>query len=365
MKRIFSLRKSLLAVVVTLTAFSGSLFYPISNRFQNVQAVTYNVQPVTSNLPAKTEDGVIAQAFTWRFKDIQDHLQEFKDDGYKAILVSPVQRTPKAGDWWLLYQPCNFHIGNAQLGTYDDFKNLCSAANQYGIKIMVDALLNHVATSSPGQWDNSVDDSLKHRELYHNQGSCNDYKDRYQVTQKDIGGLLDLATQRTDVQDMEIQFLNECIDAGAGGFRFDSAKHIETNSGEDSGKPWASDYWGRVLSSLHNRNNLYLYGEVLPDYGDNDEVYRSYFDITAESYGSTIRNAVQNKNLNGLLNINFSDHNIPSSQALCYVESHDNYEHNQSSSTSDWNIKMGFAILDARAQLTPQFFIRPDRKSVV
>ena len=42
---------------------------------------------------------------------------------------------------------------------------------------------------------------------------------------------------------------------------------------------------------------------------------------------------------------------------------YNNYEHNQSSSTSDWNIKMGFAILAARAQLTPQFFIRPVNNS--
>ncbi|URZ18492.1 hypothetical protein [Clostridium felsineum] len=85
----------------------------------------------------------------------------------------------------------------------------------------------------------------------------------------------------------------------------------------------------------------------------------SYFDITAKSYGGPIREVVQNKNLKGLSKINFGDHYKLPSKSLCYVESHDNYEHKQSSSTSDWNIKMGFAILDARANFTPQFFIEP------
>lgn len=355
-KKKFSLRKSLLTTLFILAAFVGSFFPPLYNRFQDTSIKA----EANYNLPSRTENGVIAQAFTWRFKDIQSHLQEFANAGYKAILVSPVQRTKNnSNDWTTLYQPCNFHIGNAQLGSYDDFKSLCSEANNYGIKIIVDALLNHVATSSPGQWDDAIDDSLKHRELYHNQGTCTDTTDRYQATQKDIGGLLDLATQRTDVQDMAIQFLNECIDAGAGGFRFDSAKHIETNRGQDANQSWASNYWDTVLGSLHNKNNLYMYGEVLPDNGDNNEVYRSYFDITAESYGWNVRNAVRNKNLNGLLTIPHGNTTLLPSQALCYVESHDNYEHGQSSDFSDWEIKMGFSIIDARAEVTPQFFIRP------
>lgn len=366
MKKSNSLRKSLLVTFFTLTVFVGSFFAPLCNRFRNIDVQAITNCTTTSNaeksynLPDKTKDGVIAQAFTWRFKDIQSHLQDFASAGYKSILVSPVQKTPSTGEWWKLYQPCNFHIGNDQLGTYADFSSLCSEANKYGIKIIVDALLNHVATNSSGQWDNAVDSSLKNRDLYHNLGTCSDTNDRYQATQKDIGGLLDLATQRTDVQDMAISFLNECIDAGAGGFRFDSAKHIETNKGQDAGQSWSGNFWDRILSSLHNRDNLYLYGEVLPDNGDNHEVYSSYFDgITAESYGWKLRDAVHNKNLSGLLNIAFGDHSLLPSKSLCYVESHDNYEHNQSTGLSDWERKMSFAIIDARAQLTPQFLIRP------
>ena len=84
-------------------------------------------------------------AYMWRFNDIKNTLPQIAEAGYKSIQVSPVQGTKGTGQWWLLYQPTNFAIGNAQLGSYEEFKALCTEANKYGIKIIVDAVLNHVA----------------------------------------------------------------------------------------------------------------------------------------------------------------------------------------------------------------------------
>ena len=341
------------SLIACSTVFPIQQFAPLANLSTAYAANSYG-------LPDRTEDGVMINAYLWRFSDIKANLPQFAAAGYKSIQVSPVQGTKGTGQWWLLYQPTNFKIGNAQLGSYNDFKDLCTEAEKYGIAIIVDAVLNHVAEgNSPGQWSDLVDPSLKRSELYHNQGTCQDYGDRYQLTQKNLGGLPDLATQRTDVQDMHIAFLNECIDAGADGFRFDAAKHIETNKGEDAGKSWAGGYWDRVLGGLKNRSNLYLYGEVLPDRGDNNAAYRSYYDITAHGYGGALRSAVINKNLTGLMNINHGSINLPPSEALVYVENHDDYEHDASKSVGAWERKMAFAIAASRAQLTPNFYIRP------
>lgn len=312
------------------------------------------------NLPDKAEQGVMFHAYMWRFEAIKSNLKNIADAGYNSIQVSPVQKTKATGQWWLLYQPCNFHIGNAQLGTADEFKALCQEADKYGIKIIVDVVLNHVADNGQsGQWANEVDNELKRSELYHNQGRITDYNNRYQVTQQNLENLPDLATQRHDVQDMEIAFLNECISAGADGFRFDAAKHIETNRGQDAGQSWSGDFWDRVLGSLENKENLYLFGEVLPDDADNNQAYLSYFDITAHGYGGTLRNAVYNKDLSNILNINHGKTTIPNSKALCYVENHDDYEHGVSNNMTDWQRKMAFAIIGARAEITPRFLARP------
>ena len=49
-----------------------------------------------------------------------------------------------------------------------------------------------------------------------------------------MSGLPDLNTGSTKVQNYVIGFLKECIDAGADGFRFDAAKHIEVPTDTDS-----------------------------------------------------------------------------------------------------------------------------------
>ncbi len=314
-----------------------------------------------ASLPSKVEDGAMFHAYNWRFNDIKNNLSTIANAGFNSIQVSPVQGTKNSSSqWWILYQPCNYEIGNAQLGSYNDFKSLCSTADQYGIKIIVDVVLNHVADNgNDGQWDSAVADFLKKHELYHNQGSCTNYQNRWALTQCNLGNLPDLATQRTDVQNWHINFLNDCVSAGADGFRFDAAKHIETNRGEDYGKSWSGNYWDRVLGGINNKNSLYLFGEVLPDVSDNDEVYRQYFDITAHGYGQSLRNAVNNNNLYGLLNINHGDHSIAPSEALAYVENHDDYEHGASTSFSEWGRKMAYSIIAARDDLAVRYFARP------
>lgn len=348
-KKRFSFLFSFLVLILSITS--------------NTILPTYTAEAAASyvyNLPDKAEEGVMFHAYMWKFTDIKNQLKEIAEAGYNAIQVSPVQKTKATGEWWLLYQPCNFHIGNKQLGSYNDFKSLCEEADKYGIKIIVDVVLNHVADNGKsGQWADEVDNDLKRSELYHNLGTCTDYNNRHDVTQKNLGNLPDLATQRKDVQDMHISFLNECIQAGADGFRFDAAKHIETNLGQDAGQSWAGDYWNRILGNLDNKDNLYLFGEVLPDDGDNNEAYRTYFDITAHGYGDTLRTAVYNKDLTKLLYVNHGKVNLPPSQALCYVENHDDYEHGVSRNMNDWQRKMAYSVIAARAEITTRFFGRP------
>ena len=314
------------------------------------------------NLPDDVNDGIMLHAYNWNFNFIKSNLKEIAEAGYNAIQVSPVQRTKATGEWWLMYQPCNYHVGNKQLGTYEDFKSLCSEAEKYNIKIIVDAVLNHIADNgNAGQWADAIDSELKKPELYHNQGNCTNYTNRWDVTQKNLGNGPDLATQRSDVQNMHINFLNECIDAGADGFRFDAAKHIETNGGQDKAINCTSNYWDNVLGSLHNKNNLYLYGEVIGDSADNGLEYLKYFDITAHSYGGILRNSVINKNLYNYIDIYNGQNKLEPQKTLCYVENHDDFdgEKHPSRPMSYDDRKFASAILHSRAKLTPLLLARP------
>lgn len=356
------MRKKLISRLIASGLFLSLNFIPLpmENFIPcNFSSVAYAA--TSTSLPSNTKDGAILHAFDWSFATIKDELPNIAAAGYKSVQVSPVQGTKSSSkdssQWWLLYQPTNQSVGNAQLGSYDDFKALCTEADKYGISIVVDVVMNHMANNgNPDQWDSSVDPSFKDPSLYHNQGQCSNWTNRYDITQKGIG-MPDLNTQNATVQNKAITFLNQCVDAGADGFRFDAAKHIETNIGLDSNQSWAGNYWTNVLGNLHNKSNLFIYGEILQDGSvDNIGAYESFMNVTASNYGGAVRSAVTSTNLSSL---GTTLDGVDATKAVDFVETHDTYEDGTSKSLTDTQRKLGWAIAAARANATPLFFDRP------
>ncbi len=326
-----------------------------------------------AELPEKVEDGVMLHCYGWPFSAIEVNLDRIAAAGFNAIQVSPVQRIrepsaqeradcPATGPWWLLYQPVSFaSVGNYKLGTEGQFRSLCEKAEANGIKIIVDVVLNHVAdTGRPIKDDHELDPVLRDLNLYHDAVSIACMQDRRQLTQRMLGTLPDLKTQDQRVQDMHVQFLNHCIDLGADGFRFDAAKHIETDEGDDEDADWEGDYWRDVLGRLNHRDRLYLFGEVLQDTGDNRPVYESFYDITCHNYGGVLRQAIQSRDVGPLGGHRTALCGIRPERGLAYVENHDDYEHDHSRSMPYWDRKMAGAFLIARAGLVPRVLDRPE-----
>ena len=328
--------------------------------FQAITQVPVLAATLENGLADKSENGVILQAYNWSFNTIREKLPELAADGYTTIQTSPVQGTKENGrsasQWWLLYQPTNQAIGNAQLGTRDDFAALCAEAENYGIKIIVDAVLNHMANNgNKDDWKGVVDPAFDRYDFYHHYGQCGEWDNRWAVTQQGIG-MPDLNTQNPEVQNKAKAFLNDCIACGADGFRFDAAKHIETNKGWDAGQSWASNYWDNVLGGLNNKNNLFLYGEILQGGADNMGAYTNYMRVTDHNYGGTLRDAVANKNLYGIGNYNSG---LSASKLVSYFENHDSYQDGNSTWLNDYQRKMCWGILAARAGVTPMLLARP------
>ncbi|MDS0526139.1 alpha-amylase family glycosyl hydrolase [Clostridium sp. SHJSY1] len=317
------------------------------------------MQSKISSLPSTNQYGPILHAFDWSFNTIRNELSNIAAAGYKSIQVSPVQGTKETSTdptkWWLLYQPTNESIGNIQLGTYDDFKALCSEAKTYEISIIVDVVMNHMAGTGDSL-SSDVDSNFKNSTYYHQEGQCTDWNNRHDITQKGIG-MPDLNTQNPEVQNKAILFLNQCIDAGADGFRFDAAKHIETNIGLDSNQSWAGNYWSNVLNNLHNKSNLFIYGEILQSGTvDNLSGYESFMNITACSYGYNLRSALYSNDLSSL---GSDSTGLPINKSVTFVETHDTYEDGTSKNLSISQIKLGWAIVASRNSSTPLFFARP------
>ena len=163
--------------------------------------------------------------FQWGLGSIIPMIPKVKEQGFNAIQISPVQGTTFGGEWWRLYQPTNFKIGNTQIGTKEQLRELCAVANQYGIKIIVDVVLRHVAGDPQNHLapHKDVDPELLPY-LCKEQIPCNNYEDRWQCTHRCTGmPMFDYNNPNYRVK--VIDFLNELVDCGVWGFRLDQLKH--------------------------------------------------------------------------------------------------------------------------------------------
>ncbi|SDF66291.1 alpha-amylase [Fontibacillus panacisegetis] len=339
--------------------------------FSSAASTTVQAAGEEYGLPATSRDGVILHAWNWSFDTITNNLPAIAAAGYKTVQTSPIQGTKEnsmgGSYWWVLYQPTNFNIGNAQLGSRDQFKRMCEEAEKYGIKIIVDVILQHTANAGGGSLQftpaYNVDPTIRNNSYFwHEARGIENYGDRRQVTQWGVG-LPDLNTSNYDLQDKIISFLNDATSLGADGFRIDTAKHIELpNENSDHYGNFSSNFWPRVLGGLNNKHNLFIYGEVLQGGADEFYKYSNFIDLTASHYGGSIRHAVgynSNKNVNGAREFNAAG--VNPSKLVTFVETHDTYANDSSESTgmNEWHIKMGWAIIAARAQTTSLFFNRP------
>lgn len=347
----------------------------------------FTARSVVKNNTVPTNDDVILHAWSWSFNTIKENMKDIADAGYKFVQTSPAQQcvTETKGDkgggmqlfgkgrWYYYYQPTDWKIGNYMMGTRDDFKAMCDEAKKYGIRVIVDVLPNHTAID-----DTRVSDDLDaavggHDNLYHAAGfvEIRDYNDRLQCTTGQMGGLPDVNTENPDFQYYYMTYVNDLINCGASGFRYDTAKHIGLPSDPKDPKSKENDFWQvamgqkpvKGLTLAVPRDSLFIYGEVLQDKNVKEEEYAEFFDLTASSYGHVLRNILNAKNF-AADNAASWAHSVSPDRLVTWVESHDTYcnAHESASLTSD-QIRMAWVFLTSRMQGTPLFYSRPDGSS--
>lgn len=338
-----------------------------------------------STLRDKVGDGVMLHAFNWSYNTIKENLPAIAAAGYTTVQTSPVQQ-PKdystsgdvTGQWWKLYQPISFHIAEQSwLGTKDDLKSLCDEADKYGIKIICDIVSNHIANADETRPDSVSNQVKKYEPEFYKKrrtytrtykGDANDSSVQA-VVQGHVSKCPDLVTNDTAVQGYIINLLKECIDCGVDGFRFDAAKHIET---EDDGE-YASDYWKNITTSASSYytqktgDDLYIYGEILNNCGADRSYssYTKYINVTDNRTGDAVLYNVTRGKASTATNATYKS-GVAASNAVLWAESHDTYEGNSGSSgfsntadVSDENVVKAWAIVASRKDSTALFFARP------
>ncbi|MGD9761555.1 MAG: alpha-amylase family glycosyl hydrolase, partial [Candidatus Izemoplasmatales bacterium] len=390
-------KKSLLLIVLTLLVFT---FYGCNlktttelttdqttsgvestttelNATSTEQLLAQEPTALSGYLTSEVQDGTILHAWNWSMSVIENHLEEIAIAGFSTIQISPMQPQKDffgiatwGATWWKLYQPLAFSIAteNHSLGNKADLESLTLAADEFGIKIIVDVVANHLAGGDNLTLNTNV--STYETEIY-DQGLIrqdNGYASDtsiFTVTRGSLGGFPDLQTDNLVVQERVLSLLKEYVDAGVDGFRFDAAKHIETP--EDG--TLASNFWPFVINGVKTYaegkgiDDLYFYGEILNTPGPNREFsdYTPYMSITANNLSDTIRQAIISKNVTTMVNASYIS-GVSASETVLWAESHDNYAGEPGTTTSTPNsyITKTYVIHASRKDATTLYFARPN-----
>jgi alpha-amylase len=381
------LRRRLTSLVLSVCLIATATAIPTVSAVitdKNTSAASLQVEETsaTNYVVSDQQDGSILQCFNWSFSNIKKNMAKIADQGFTAVQTSPIQTTKETtagksakGSWWVYYQPSAFEIetnanGTSALGTASDFKAMCEEAHKYGVRVIVDAVLNHMANQSGNDLSQTITSDIRNDSncWYNIKENTTNWSNRYDITHKCMDGLPDLNTSNTKVQNYEIKFLKQCIDNGADGFRFDGAKHIEVPNDKDNA---SSNFWSNVLSTVTSYAQSsrgitpYYYGEVLDNTGGGQSVnneYVKYLSLTASSVSDGIRSDVNSGNASAAArsDYTFSDGStIPGKNAVLWNESHDTYQAGRSSGVNDTAMKKTWALVGSRAESCGMYMARP------
>lgn len=375
------LRKRIICLVLALVMTFGCILTATGVNF-DLADTKANVELADTGsdiygLTDDIQDGQILQCWCWSFNKIKELMPKIAAQGFSAIQTSPIQASKESTkeSWstfmnssWVFYQPVSFKIETNSfnvLGTKTEFKAMCDEAHKYGVKVIVDTIFNHMANDMS---ENTIhpwipSDIKDNSDCWHDVSkNIYNYENRYDTTHYCLTGLPDLNTSNSTVQWHCTSFLKECIEAGADGFRFDAAKHIETPSDASGTK---SDFWPNVLNEATEYAQEtrgitpYYYGEILgtPGGGLGIDAYTKYMSVT-DTGANDIRQAVVDGNASRAASSGISCGASPS-KVVQWTESHDTFKDNGTRFISDHNINKTWAIVGARNEVCGLYLARP------
>ena len=339
---------------------------------------------ITHN-PDATNTETILHVWSWNFPTLAKNMKTIADAGFTMLQTSPVQQhfNPegkiakifdgggKDGSWYYYYQPTDWKIGNAIVGTREQMKEMMDSAAKYNVQVLVDVLPNHTAFDVDAVSDDFYKAVGGRDRMFHSKGltPINNYNDREQCTLWAMGSLPDVNTENPDFQKYYLTFVNDLLSLGVHGFRYDTAKHIGVHSDpvDTASGVKENDFWDVVtgrksvkgVSLSQPYDSLFVYGEVLQDKNVPELEYADYMGQTASGYGHVLREALAKGSVNGLDIVSWH-HQAAPEYLTTWVESHDTYcNAHESASLTDDQIRTGWVFLTARQNGVPLFFSRP------
>ncbi|REK86659.1 glycosidase [Streptomyces inhibens] len=273
------------------------------------------VAPWSSQAAPPGEKTVTATLFEWKYADVAKACtDQLGPAGYGFVEVSPASEHIQGDQWWTSYQPVSYKIAG-RLGDRSAFASMVSACHGAGVKVIADAVINHMAAGSGTGTGGTQYTKYNYPGFYQDQDfhgcrkNISNYGDRNDVQNCELVGLADLDTGSDYVRTTIAKYLNDLRSLGVDGFRIDAAKHISaTDISAIKSKMSDPGYW--VQEVIHGAGEA-----VQPD------EYTGIGDVDEFRYGGHLKSAFQGGNIAQLRSV--ADGKLGSDKARTFVDNWD------------------------------------------
>ncbi|PVG03693.1 glycoside hydrolase [Serendipita vermifera] len=306
-----------------------------------------NAGTIQPNLVERADDkNVIVQMFEWTWDAIAAECTSFLGPaGYGYVQVSPPSEHIQGSQWWTDYQIVSY-ILTSKRGNRNQFSNMVSTCHNAGVKILVDAVLNHMTGTDSGT--GTAGSSFTHynypgiyqtQDFHHCGLTSNDdiadYTSRAQVQTCELSNLADLTTDTDYVRGKLASYLTDLKSLGVDGFRLDAAKHMPT-----------ADI-ANILSRVSSPG--YISQEVI--WGSGEPIQPSEYVANGQvqefRYTTALKDAFSGGGISGLQNLE-SRGWVAGSSANVFVANHDTERNGNSlsykSSNNIYTLAMVFSL---------------------
>ncbi|MER7269859.1 carbohydrate-binding module family 20 domain-containing protein [Micromonospora sp. WMMD712] len=307
-----------------------------------VAAATTTATPARAAV-ALNDSEVTANLWEWNWTSVSaactNHLGPA---GYGAVQVAPPQESvslPTSADgvhpWYEVYQPVSYKL-ESRFGTRAQFAAMVTACHDAGVRVYVDAVVNHMAGannpesvvgyagtdfSGPGYSFPAVPygtgDFHRPGDNCPTNGTITDWNNEAQVTSCELLSLTDLYTEKDSVRTKIAAFLNDLIGLGVDGFRVDAVKHVK--------KEDFAAILGKLNNTVAENKRPYVAQEIF-DGASNDALKARAFtgngDVLDFAYAKGLKSAFQGS-ISTLANVGSWNLDAPSANVFAMVTNHD------------------------------------------
>eukprot|EP01116_Phalansterium_solitarium_P024025 TRINITY_DN8669_c0_g1_i1.p1 TRINITY_DN8669_c0_g1~~TRINITY_DN8669_c0_g1_i1.p1 ORF type:complete len:872 (-),score=231.66 TRINITY_DN8669_c0_g1_i1:183-2798(-) len=224
------------------------------------------------------QKGAIVELFGWPHSEIEAECSMLSKAGYLGFKVYPAQEQVMSyqpfnnmmNPWYFMYQPVSYKL-QGRMGSRDELRQLIQTCRGLGVRVYADAVVNHMTGggndgnpqhrngngNSCTTWPNKTTSNPQPSPFYtqdfaytynqhtgqppsqefpgvpygpldfHCERPLNSWNDPLDLNAGWLSGLVDLNTERDNVQERIADYMTDLLSIGFSGFRVDAAKHMQ------------------------------------------------------------------------------------------------------------------------------------------